>query len=117
MYKKEKDEQEDQERLAQYKVFVDAPAFAEGYLDGNYVGIAPTSFAKSEGSHIITLRRSGCETRSYTISVDREYKDVTYSFAELLPASADTGTQAPEAAATPTPVPEPATPVSESSGA
>ncbi len=114
---KENDEQEDQERLAQYKVFVDAPAFAEVYLDGNYVGIAPTSFAKSEGSHIITLRRSGCETRSYTISVDREYKDVTYSFAELLPASADTGTQAPEAAATPTPVPEPATPVSESSGA
>lgn len=115
---KENDEQEEQERLAQYKVYVDAPAFAEVYLDGNYVGIAPTSFAKSEGSHIITLRRSGCETRSYTVSIDREYKDVTYSFAELLPGtgSGDTGAQAPEAALEPTPVPEPAVPVPESSG-
>ena len=41
----ENDKQEEKDKLAQYKVFVDAPAFAEVYLDGNYVGIAPTSFA------------------------------------------------------------------------
>lgn len=85
-------EQEEQEKLAQYKVFVDAPEGAEVYVDGNYVGIAPMSFAKSTGSHIITLRRSGYETRSYTISVDSEYKDVTYSFAELVPGNSDTNT-------------------------
>ncbi|MDE6517621.1 MAG: PEGA domain-containing protein, partial [Acetatifactor sp.] len=94
--------------------FVDAPEVAEVYLDGNYVGIAPTSFPKSEGSHIITLRRSGCETRSYTISVDGEYKDITYSFAELLP-GVDTAVTTPESPApTPDPAavstPEPATP-------
>ncbi|MBO5282592.1 MAG: PEGA domain-containing protein [Lachnospiraceae bacterium] len=85
-------EQEEQEKLAQYKVFVDAPEGAEVYVDGNYVGIVPMSFAKSSGSHIITLRRSGYETRSYTISVDSEYKDVTYSFAELVPGNSDTNT-------------------------
>lgn len=110
---KENDEQEEKDKLAQYKVFVDAPEFAEVYLDGNYVGIAPTSFAKSEGSHIITLRRSGCETRSYTISVDGEYKDVTYSFAELLPGTGTTDTQLPAATPEPTAVPEPAVPVPE----
>lgn len=110
---KENDEQEEKEKLAQYKVFVDAPEFAEVYLDGNYVGIAPTSFAKSEGSHIITLRRSGCQTRSYTISVDGEYKDITYSFAELVPGidTTDTDTQPLTVVPEPTAVPEPAVPV------
>lgn len=99
-------EQEEKEKLAQYKVFVDAPEGAEVYVDGNYVGIAPMSFAKSAGSHIITLRRSGYETRSYTISVDSEYKDVTYSFAELVPGSSDANTvtaATPEPTATVTP--------------
>lgn len=100
---KDNEEQEEKEKLAQYKVFIDAPANAEVYLDGNYVGIAPMSFAKSAGSHIITLRRSGYETRSYTISIDSEYKDITFSFAELVPGgSADT---AAGATAIPQPVP------------
>lgn len=100
----EDDDQEEKDKLAQYKVFVDAPENAEVYLDGNYVGIAPMSFAKTAGSHIITLRRSGYETRSYTISIDSEYKDITFSFAELVPGSS--GEVA--AFATPTPMPEPA---------
>ncbi len=66
-----------------YKVYVDAPKGAEVYLDGSYVGIAPCSFRKTEGSHVITLRKSGYVTRSYTVSVDGEDKDVTFSFADL----------------------------------
>nr|WP_297863773.1 PEGA domain-containing protein [uncultured Acetatifactor sp.] len=66
-----------------YRVHVDAPEGVEVYLDGNYVGISPCSFRKYSGSHIITLRKSGYETRSYTIQVDKEEKDVSYSFADL----------------------------------
>lgn len=101
---KDDDDQEEKDKLAQYKVFVDAPENAEVYLDGNYVGLAPMSFPKSAGSHIITLRRSGYETRSYTVSIDSEYKDITYSFAELVPGN----TEGMTASATPTPVAEPA---------
>ena len=68
-----------------YKVYVDAPEGAEVYVDGNYIGISPISFKKEEGPHVITLRRTGYETRSYTIQVNDEDKDVTYSFAELAP--------------------------------
>lgn len=100
------DDQEEKDKLAQYKVFVDAPENAEVYLDGNYVGIAPMSFAKSAGSHIITLRRSGYETRSYTVSIDSEYKDITFSFAELVPGNS--GEAAAPATPAPTPSPEPA---------
>lgn len=66
-----------------YKVYIDAPEGAEVYLDGSYVGIVPCSFRKSEGSHVIILRRTGYITRSYTIQVDSEEKDTTYSFADL----------------------------------
>lgn len=67
-----------------YKVYVDAPERAEVYVDGNYVGIAPCSFKKSEGIHVITLRRTGYETRSYTVQIDGEEKDTSWSFADLV---------------------------------
>lgn len=67
-----------------YKVYVDAPEGAEVYLDGNYVGISPCSFRKTTGAHIVTLRRTGYETRSYTVQVDDEEKDISYSFADLV---------------------------------
>ena len=67
------------------QVYIDSPIGAEVYVDGNYIGISPVSFKKEEGTHVITFRLSGYETRSYTISVDGENKDVTFSFATLVP--------------------------------
>lgn len=67
-----------------FYVSVTAPEGAEIYVDGIYVGIAPVRFKKIPGSHEITLRRNGYQTRSYTIQLDEEKKDVTYSFSELL---------------------------------
>ncbi len=67
-----------------YKIYVEAPEGAEIYLDSNYVGIAPTSFLKSAGTHVITLRKSGYVTKSYTLQVDSASKDVTYSFSALV---------------------------------
>ncbi len=66
-----------------YKVYVDAPEGAEAYLDGSYVGTVPCSFRKVEGSHTIILRMAGHETKSYTIQVDNEEKDISFSFADL----------------------------------
>lgn len=66
-----------------YKVYVDAPEGAEVYLDGNYVGVSPCSFQKVEGSHVITLRKTGYQTKSYTLQISGEEKDISYSFAAL----------------------------------
>lgn len=94
----EEDEEEDEDNsvssgdaltLGYYQVYIDAPTGAEVYVDGNYVGTAPVSFKKEEGSHVITLRQSGYETRSYTIVVDDEEKNVTFSFADLVPSTSD----------------------------
>lgn len=66
-----------------YQVTVEAPTGAEVYLDGNYIGIAPCSFAKDAGGHSITLRKTGYVARSYTIQVDQEQKNISYSFPAL----------------------------------
>lgn len=66
-----------------YQVHIDSPKDVEVYVDGNYVGIAPISFRKTEGVHVVTLRKTGYTPRSYTVQVDSEDKDVSYSFEEL----------------------------------
>jgi hypothetical protein len=83
----ETEETEDNTTASYYQVYVDAPEGAEVFLDGNYVGISPCSFKKVPGSHVITLRQTGYETRTYTIQIDEEEKDITYSFADLAEAA------------------------------
>lgn len=67
------------------KVYIDSPEGAEVYFDSNYIGVAPTSFTKSAGTHIVSLRKTGYQTKSYTLQLDSTAKDITYSFAELVP--------------------------------
>lgn len=74
-----------------YKVYIDAPENAEVYLDGNYIGISPCNFRKTAGAHTITLRRIGFVTRSYTVQIDDEAKDMTLSFADLVLTDTPTG--------------------------
>lgn len=66
------------------KVYVDGPEGTEIYVDGSYVGIAPVSFTKPTGSVVITIRQTGFQTRSYTIQLEDDDKDVHYSFSDLL---------------------------------
>lgn len=91
-----------------YKVYIDAPEGVEVYLDGNYVGVSPCSFPKSEGAHVLILRKEGYETRSYTLQIDDAKKDMSYSFADLLKYSTEaTASPEPDADAAPTPEPDP----------
>ena len=66
-----------------YQVYIDAPTGAELYVEGKYIGIIPTSFDKKAGSYVISVRKSGYMTRSYSLEVDDSSKDVHYSFSEL----------------------------------
>lgn len=66
-----------------YSVYIDAPVGAELYLDGNYIGLVPTSFPKVKGTYTVSLRKSGYQTRSYSLQIDDSSKDVNYSFSDL----------------------------------
>lgn len=88
----EEDEAEDRndssvsgnELSSSYKVYIESPSDVEVYLDGIYVGMSPVSFKKEAGVHTITLRKTGYVTKSYTVQIDDEPKDVTYSFTDLV---------------------------------
>lgn len=66
-----------------YHINITAPEGAEVYYDGNYAGTVPVSLKKEEGIHVVTLRKSGCQTRSFTMQVDAEAKDISWAFSEL----------------------------------
>jgi len=66
------------------RLTIDAPDDVEVYVDGSYVGITPISFAKSEGIHVITLRKNGYETKSYTINIENVSTNESMSFSELI---------------------------------
>lgn len=67
-----------------YQATIDSPKGAEVYLDGKYIGLAPVSFTKEAGTHVVILRKSGYRTRSYTIQIDSDPKNVNWSFADLV---------------------------------
>lgn len=66
------------------KVYVDSPKGVEVYLDGNYVGLSPVRFTKTAGRHEITLRKDGYESKTYTVYLENDKKDETFSFSELV---------------------------------
>lgn len=70
-----------------YKLTVSDPEGVQVYLDGSYMGTAPVSFKKTSGSHKITLRKSGYQTKTYTIEVDSEKKDLNMAFPALTKSS------------------------------
>lgn len=67
-----------------YTITVQAPADVEVYQDNLYMGIAPVTYKKTEGSHTITLRKTGYVTKSYQIEVTDEDRDLVYSFPDLV---------------------------------
>ena len=94
--------------ISGHKITVSSPAGAEVYLDGNYIGIAPISFTKVSGKHELILRKEGYITRSYTIAIDTETKDETFSFSDLVPnENTSKIIPTPEPTYTPTPTPKP----------
>lgn len=66
------------------KLTIDAPTDVEVYLDGSYIGIAPVAFTKTAGIHVITLRASGYETKSYTINIENTDTSESMSFSALV---------------------------------
>lgn len=72
------------EEDSNHTITIQAPADVEVYQDNLYMGIAPVTYKKTEGSHTITLRKTGYVTKSYQIEVTDEERDLVYSFPELI---------------------------------
>lgn len=66
------------------KVILSAPMGASVYFDGEYIGIAPISFTKVTGSHIITFSQTGYLSKSYSVNFTDDGEDVTLRFDDLV---------------------------------
>lgn len=66
-----------------HTIAIKQPVGAEIYLNGVLKGIVPCSFTKEIGIHTITFRQNGYLTKSYTIEVEDDSRDINYSFPEL----------------------------------
>lgn len=64
-------------------IYVQAPAGASVYLDGDFKCIAPGSFPKIIGTHVLTFIKDGYETTSYTVEVSDDNLDSYYTFPGL----------------------------------
>jgi hypothetical protein len=70
-------------------VTISTPEGAGVYVDGEYVGVAPVTFAKTVGSHTITLYKTGYLIKSYTIQSLDDGNDDTYTLADLVKITGD----------------------------
>ena len=66
------------------KVTISAPVGASVYFDGEYLGIAPISFKKVTGSHVITLSQTGYLSKSYTVTFTDDGKDESLTYDNLV---------------------------------
>jgi hypothetical protein len=70
-------------------VTINSPTDVGVYVDGEYVGMSPVTFAKTVGTHTVTLYKSGYLIKSYTIQSLDDGNDDTYTLADLVPISSD----------------------------
>ncbi|MBR6329286.1 MAG: PEGA domain-containing protein, partial [Lachnospiraceae bacterium] len=64
-------------------LFIDEPDDVEVYYDGSYKGISPLGIKKEPGTHVITLRKDGYVTRSYTLNLSDDDEDESFEFRAL----------------------------------
>lgn len=65
-------------------VHVEAPEGASVYFNGEFKGTAPVSFPKVIGTGYVTLIKSGYTTKTYTVEIEDDEKDVKLNFAEMV---------------------------------
>lgn len=71
------------EETSGHTVTIKVPEDVEVYQDNLYMGISPVTYNKTVGTHTISLRKSGYQTKSYQIEVTDDDRDLVYSFPDL----------------------------------
>ncbi len=67
-----------------YYIKVTNPEKTDVYFDGAFVGTTPVNFKKVTGTHLITLRKTGYETKTYTVYISDSDEDANLSFSDLI---------------------------------
>lgn len=88
---------EEEENLTEgYYLYITTPLDVEVYIDNIYIGLAPVRVDKTAGTHTVTLRKTGFETRSFNIVIQNTAEDVKYNFDDLESTSSSSGSGSSE---------------------
>lgn len=71
------------EAMLDYKINVKSPIGVNVYFDDAYVGVSPVSFTKISGDHTLTFSKEGYVTKSYSVEIGKEEKDVSFELPDL----------------------------------
>lgn len=64
-------------------IYIQEPEGANAYFDGQFKGTVPISFPKVTGTHYVTLIQSGYQTKTYTVEIEDDGKDVNLKLSDL----------------------------------
>lgn len=67
-----------------YVIKINGPSGASVYIDNAYVGVAPLSVSKTEGTKLVTLSQAGYKSVSYNIKITNTAGNVEYTFPEMI---------------------------------
>ncbi len=65
-------------------IHVESPEGASVYFNGEFKGTAPVSFPKQIGTQYLTLIKSGYTTKTYTVEIKDDNKDVKLNFTDMV---------------------------------
>lgn len=71
------------EVLLGYQIHINSPENVSVYFDDVYIGVSPVSLTKMSGNHTITFSKEGYATKSYSVEIGTEEKDVTFELPDL----------------------------------
>jgi len=71
------------------KIYVQTPVGASVYFDGSFIGMAPCSYQKIKGTHVLTFIKEGYETKSYTVDLVDDKVDAYFKYDELTKTSSN----------------------------
>ncbi len=67
----------------EHTITIQNPDGAKVYLDGTLKGTIPITIPKEIGTHTITLSKNGYTTKSYTVEVKNDGKNITFNFPDM----------------------------------
>lgn len=66
-----------------YVITIKSPDGVNVYFDDAFVGVSPLSFDKVSGEHTLTFSKTGYVTKSYSVEIGTDDKDVTFELPDL----------------------------------
>lgn len=77
-------EMETTETDSKNTITVNAPSGVKVYVNGDYIGKSPVSFEKIIGTFTVALSKKGCDTASYTLTMEDDGESSFLSFPDLV---------------------------------